>query len=111
VAYLGLDVSAGIAAALTATGGLLIRHRAGFQICPDEPEGAKCFLARSLLDTAVDWARTGTPRPVPVKTPLDLAVDQLLAAQRTPAHVERSADLADRADRTARCPAYDLVHG
>jgi hypothetical protein len=43
-----------------------------FSICPDKPEGAECFLARSLLDTAVDWARTGTPRPVPVKTLLDL---------------------------------------
>jgi tetratricopeptide (TPR) repeat protein len=70
--YPGVDFSEGIAAAFTAAAALLIRLRAGNSACPFEPGGGECTLARPVVEVALDWGRTGTPRPLPMGRLADL---------------------------------------
>jgi tetratricopeptide (TPR) repeat protein len=75
--YPGIDFSEGIAAAFTAAGSLLRRWHAGFGDCPDDLPDADCPVARAVVETCVDWQRTGTPRPVPL-TQLSALAEQRL---------------------------------
>src|SRR4051812_12145852 len=75
--YPGVDLSEGIAAAFTAAAALLIRLRAGDSACPFEPGGGDCTLARPVVEVAIDWGRTGTPRPLPMQRLADLVGQRL----------------------------------
>jgi hypothetical protein len=90
-----VDFTEGIAAAFTAAAALLNRIRAGDTDCPFEPPGGDCPLARPVVEAVIDWGRTGTPRPLPVRELVAL-VQQQVATPRPidPAHPSRAVEWA-----------------
>jgi tetratricopeptide (TPR) repeat protein len=95
--YPEMDFSEGIAAAFTATGALLVRLRAGDSNCRFEPADSDCALAQTVVQVAISWAGTGTPRPLATSLLGDLVQMRLQPTEQLiPAHLAKALDWATR---------------
>jgi tetratricopeptide (TPR) repeat protein len=96
-AYPGVDFRQGIAAAFTAVGALLVRLRGGDPDCPFDPEGADCSIARAVVAVAIDWAGTGSLRPLTIANLLNLAQQRRgLSEPSDPQHLASAVNWAAR---------------